>query len=328
MRDPSTSGPQCANYSVSERFAGEATTLQEEADCWAIELTLAPHDPVLQAEFLQWSEQSEQHRQAFQQALYHWQQSEQDLQGLHTQQRVKQVQRRWFLGAGLSAACSMAVWGLSPLGNELSSVWQQWGADYRTQTGERKVLQLAPALTVQLNTQSALSVAHQADRVALTLHSGEVAIQTHNQWCDLTLAQGHIQFFNSDLEVRQVAKQQWVVHCRQGWAQVQWQGTQYALQAGQRADFRAGHTVQLSHGEAHNSSWRDGILVFHEQPLQAVIDEVNRYRPGRVVLLNQDYAQRRFSANLLIEDVNQFIEQLRAQPDWQVREVGDYVLVS
>jgi len=33
------------------------------------------------------------------------------------------------------------------------------------------------------------------------------------------------------------------------------------------------------------SAWRKGELVFNQTPLAQVVDEINRYRPGRVVLL-------------------------------------------
>lgn len=330
MTNPCTAA-QKKTYQACARFMGEATNLQEEADCWALELALNPGDAMLRRELALWCQQSDQHQHAWEKACLQWQSSQQDMQNLFKQSQPKRLpstQRRWFLGAGLSAACGIAVWGLSPLGLNVVQSWEQWKADYATLTGERKVLQLAQHLTVQLNTRSALSVEQSAGRISLILHSGELAVQTHNQWCDLHTGTSQIQLFNSDLEVRQFHKQHLLVQCRQGWAQVQWEGRAYALQAGQAAHFRSGQAVQINSEQSVGSSWREGMLVFHEQPLQSVIDEVNRYRPGRVVLLNQDYAQRRFSANLHIENVDVFIEQLKAQPGWQVRQVGEYVLLS
>lgn len=35
------------------------------------------------------------------------------------------------------------------------------------------------------------------------------------------------------------------------------------------------------------TAWQRGKLIFEATPLSVVIDEINRYRPGRVVLLNE-----------------------------------------
>ncbi|NVI85263.1 iron dicitrate transport regulator FecR, partial [Janthinobacterium sp. BJB401] len=43
-------------------------------------------------------------------------------------------------------------------------------------------------------------------------------------------------------------------------------------------------------GEAN--AWRTGALSFAGQPLADVVDEINRYRPGRVVLRNAELGRR------------------------------------
>lgn len=43
------------------------------------------------------------------------------------------------------------------------------------------------------------------------------------------------------------------------------------------------------------TGWRRGVLVFDRQPLALVIEQLNRYRPGRVVLGNEALAQRQVS---------------------------------
>ncbi|EFV86941.1 hypothetical protein HMPREF0005_05958, partial [Achromobacter xylosoxidans C54] len=61
------------------------------------------------------------------------------------------------------------------------------------------------------------------------------------------------------------------------------------------------------------TAWRRGVLEFNGVPLAQVVDEINRYRPGRIVLVGDRLAgslvQARFSldqladAALLIRDV-------------------------
>lgn len=311
--------------------AGESLSLQDQADCWMLELETMPASPELKRQFQAWLAQSSLHQQAWQKAQRDWHQTQPQFrhmaQPLARPHPAVSAGRRWFLGAGLGAVAGAAAWGLAPAGLGIRT-WQNLRADHRTDTGEQKLVQLSPTVTVQLNTQSALRVSHDQDRFALELLSGELAMRAEHQLCELRSQQALLSFFNSEIELRQIAAQHSVLHCREGWVNIFWQGRQHELKAGQVAHLKQGQAWLPQAAQVQSSSWRQGMLVFHEEPLLQVIEEVNRYRPGRVVLLNQDYAQRRFSANLHIAQLDQFIEQLEVQPDWNVRRLGDYVFVS
>ena len=76
------------------------------------------------------------------------------------------------------------------------------------------------------------------------------------------------------------------------------------------------------------SDWRAGVVSFHDLPLEQAIDEINRYRPGRVVLMNGDLARRRLSARYEVQDLDQAIAQIQQLYGAQVRRVGDLVFLS
>lgn len=40
-------------------------------------------------------------------------------------------------------------------------------------------------------------------------------------------------------------------------------------------------------------AWRERMLVFNDVPLATVIDEINRYRPGMLLLLDKALGRRR-----------------------------------
>ena len=52
------------------------------------------------------------------------------------------------------------------------------------------------------------------------------------------------------------------------------------------------------------SAWRRGLLIFRNQPLSQVIAEVNRYRPGRIVLTDTALSQRPVYAVFHIDRIN------------------------
>ena len=41
--------------------------------------------------------------------------------------------------------------------------------------------------------------------------------------------------------------------------------------------------------------WREGVLVFRDMPLSEAVAEINRYRPGRIMVLDDALAARRVS---------------------------------
>ena len=63
---------------------------------------------------------------------------------------------------------------------------------------------------------------------------------------------------------------------------------QQTLEEGQSARYSAAQGVQKLPGFdlSAATSWRRGVLVFDRQPLGHVIEQLNRYRPGQIILAN------------------------------------------
>ncbi len=58
------------------------------------------------------------------------------------------------------------------------------------------------------------------------------------------------------------------------------------------------------------TSWRSGLLVFQNRPLAEVIGEVNRYRPGRIIITNEDLGRRVVNGTFRGDQVDTFIAQI------------------
>ena len=50
-------------------------------------------------------------------------------------------------------------------------------------------------------------------------------------------------------------------------------------------------------------AWREQVLVFNNATLATVVDEINRYRPGMLVLLNKELGQRRVHARFNLQQL-------------------------
>ncbi len=58
------------------------------------------------------------------------------------------------------------------------------------------------------------------------------------------------------------------------------------------------------------TAWNDGIVVFDAAPVSQVITEINRYRPGKIILTNDELGRRLFSARLRVENIGNVVRQI------------------
>jgi transmembrane sensor len=76
------------------------------------------------------------------------------------------------------------------------------------------------------------------------------------------------------------------------------------------------------------SAWRQGALVFNEVRLSEVVDEINRYRSGQVVLMKSSAQNYRVSGRFLIASLDSALSQIQGMFDLTGRSLpaGLYIL--
>lgn len=275
--------------------------LQEEAFIWLDRLADgAVTRPELQA-FKRWQSTSPAHEAAFDDAKRQWKAMKPALVGLLQANPAKaarhdrlvrgygpQPGRRAFLGAAVSAA---AVAGVAlvhpPLG-----LWPsagEWRADFRTATGEQRTVALADQVSVTLNTQTSVrrQVALGGETMGIDLISGEAAIDLTSRGPLFTVLAGvgRSTAESGRFAVRHLDDKVYVT-CVEGAVRVEHPAGSRLLRANQQTIYRhesIGGIAGVNSVDA--SAWRKGELVFNQTPLAQVVDEINRYRSGRVVLL-------------------------------------------
>jgi transmembrane sensor len=120
------------------------------------------------------------------------------------------------------------------------------------------------------------------------------------------------------------------VTCLAGAVEVVWQRRRQTLDAGQQLvyDERGVQAVTAApKGEA--SAWRTGALSFAGQPLSQVVDEINRYRPGRVLLRNPELGRRLVRMRFSIRQMDGALAMIRDLYGAQMTSLpGGIVLLS
>ena len=175
----------------------------------------------------------------------------------------------------------MGAWG--------ASAWLPAG-DYRTAVGEQRTVSLSDGSTVQLNTDTALSITMTDGSRRLTLHRGEafftVAPDASRPF-EVVADHGVIRALGTTFNVRTDHDLTTVT--------VAEHGVKVMLESDVSVDVQAGERIQYHHNQWLGSveqtdmtrtlAWRRHRLMFDHDPLPVVLAELSRYRSGRLVFL-------------------------------------------
>jgi transmembrane sensor len=286
-----------------------------------------------------WRRQSPAHEAAFTEATRLWQDIGPATRALIMEQGPlvwppRQTSRRAILGGAVGAfAAATAVYAAvdPPLG--LWPSFEELRADYRTATGEQRVLTLADDVSVQMNTQTSIAVAAaNTNTDQLTLIAGEASFAMPSKSAKslavvaeagrTTAAQARFDISNIGDSV--------CVTCFDGEIRVE-QGAQVATVGASRQlrydRYGLGETVTINPTEA--SAWQNGILIFRDAPLSYVVTEINRYRQGRVILLNAALGRKDVNGRFKIQRIDEVLAWIEEVLGAKSRSLpGGIVLLS
>lgn len=302
---------------------GHRRTLQREAQAWLVRLTSGRVTEADGAAFRCWCAQSPEHARAFAQARQVWQKMQpaaRQIAGRVPASRswAGRAGRRAFLGGAVTAATAYLL-VRPPLG-----LWPgltEWQADYRTGTGEQRQLTLAGGLQVELNTQTRINVQQgqaMGGVVGIELVAGEAEILTAARaggepMCQVLAGPGRITAMAARFNVRYTDAKVYV-SCLQGEVSVESGpgGAPVRLLASQQLSYDdAGHSTPMPIDGAQVSAWRQRMLVFNGVPLAAVIEELNRYRRGRIVLTDPALGRNPVQAHFSLDRLDEAIALIR-----------------
>lgn len=325
----------------SQALPTEAERLLDEACDWVGKMHSGEFSPTDRQQLDDWRAADARHEQAWRKAMALWQSMEQ-LRGRKIpgaepllQERYPRTStsskpkpaphsKRWLA----AACCAMLAIGLT-----LAFPPQLWQADYITSKGEQKSIRLADGSNVMLNTDSALAVHYDNAIRRIELLQGEAFFQVakdadhpfvvttdgrevraigtafdvrrHNGYTDVELIEGIV-------EIQDARHHQ---HKR--------------LQAGQTALIGADSIeIQRSRPPESMAVWRDGFLQLDGLPLSEAVAQINRYRSGKVILLNDALANTRISGLFRLDELDQAVASLQsAVPQLQMVQITPYLVV-
>lgn len=298
----------------------DSAAIRHEAQAWVVRLSSKGATTDDAEAFKRWCACSRAHATAFAQARAVWQdlrpaaQRVQRKEAAHAAQRTAgRPGRRAFLGTAVAASAAWLVvrppLGLWPALGEL-------GADVRTGIGEQRELITPDGVVVQLNTRTRIDLGRTEGGVPmLELIEGEAEIRTDGgaaaSAVQVTAGDGVITAERARFNVRLIGGEVCVT-CLAGRVDVQRGNARSTIEADRQLAYAdAAAAVARPANAGAVSAWRRRQLVFERTPLAEVVDEVNRYRPGKLILTNAEVGRQRVQASFSIDRLDDVVALVR-----------------
>jgi transmembrane sensor len=240
------------------------------------------------------------------------------------------TRRRMVLGGAVAASAAAYYMATRPPLGLWPSV-AELQAQYRTGTGERQNIALAPGVSIEMNTQTSLSIPAGGNAPLIRLIAGEAMVTAQRDAgapVVVAAAAGRVSSSNATFDVRcDGANVQ--VTCVEGEVRIEHASDVVVLQSGQRSGYGDG----VLHGAeqvdpARITAWRSGLLIFHGQSLSRVVAELNRYRHGRIILTNAALGRLPINGVFHLDRLDGVIDQIKALGASMMELPGGVVLLG
>lgn len=324
----------------------QAIKLLGEARRWVVRMRSGEVTPADRDALKTWQNLSPAHRRALAEATAQWDAlrvlarastagDERPTARQPSASRLHVTRRAW-LGGAMAASIGGAVYlaARPPLG--LWPSLADLNADYRTGVGEQREIVLAEAVSVEMNTRTSLAVPENGGTGRqIELINGEITVTAKSANLPagepfvVVARNGRTSAAQATFDLRDDDGMV-TVTCLDGEVSVECQGTAAKLPARHKVAYGAlglGHVIETDPRVIE--AWRKGLLVFDNQPLSLVIPEINRYRRGRIVLLNEEIGRLPLDATFRLDRIDEVVPKIAHIFDLKVRTLpGGLVLLG
>lgn len=308
-------------------------TIEDKAQFWLLRLTSGDVSAGELEEFKSWCAADPHHQAAYEEVRSLWN----DIEGLKPSfgqnPKVEQVKPyRPYpvrIYGGLMAAC-VAFLMLYNL-NIVSLIF----ADYSTGVGEQARITLPDGSRVTLNTDTALSVDYSEGQRTITLLQGEAFFEVEKDATrpfDVHARRGQTTAVGTAFVVRNVNEKVRIT-VTEGTVRITSPSGEEArgvfVDAGQRVSYRdnsaPGKAIPFHLTSA--LAWQRGKIALSNLALIDAFKEIDRYRPGKILVLASHKNLEAVTARLSLKNLDKDIENLASIHGLSVINVTDYLMI-
>lgn len=278
--------------------------------------------------FEAWRQAHPDHDKAYQLVVHTWQSNVLDI-ALETFSAIPPAAKakpsaalRWAATAVLSLLLGVGI---------VYSGWlERWQADYYTLPGQQQAVQLADGSKVLLNSDTVINVEFGNAQRGVKLLQGEAYFEVTpdaNRPFTVNTKLGNVQVLGTQFAVRadteiSVDVESGKVACsdKQG-------KTEHLLKGQHVAISKQGLTAPKPFDKEQTFAWLKGRLIFRDQPLASVIQELQRYQSGKIFITDSHLANKRISGNYKLNDTQALLANLAHMTGAKIRHFSPLITV-
>lgn len=290
-----------------------------EALDWFVRLQAGEGDARIVREFRAWIEGDAGRAAAFEKVAATWGAPElllatrnvAEATGFSTP-RPKSRRRSLVKKAAAVTTAVILAFGLA----HLSELTVRFRADYVTAAGEQRAVVLPDGSKMTLNTETAVALDFSRGRRGVTILQGEVyfdVLPGQNLKFEVVGQFGQVEVKGTAFSVRLDDKEDSVVLSR-GSVDVarRAQSRDHTVLApGEMVSVTATSVLPVTRVDTGRSlAWLEGRISFYDQPLGRILNDIRRYYPGRIFVLNNGIEQTAVSGNYKLDQPALIIQSL------------------
>ena len=186
-------------------------------------------------------------------------------------------------------------------------------SDYSTRVGELRTLNVADGSQIILNTDSAIDVTISGSQRLITLQSGEIHIETGKDQAArpflVDTAEGRLRALGTRFTVRQLQGRTHLAVLEGAVEVTPEHGQALVVNARQQIDFSRLQVNNITPVDELQAAWTQGMLMADAMPLNRLIAQLERYRPGRL-RLDPSISTLRVSGAYPLTDTDKALDML------------------
>jgi transmembrane sensor len=200
-----------------------------------------------------------------------------------------------------------------------------WRYDDVTHPGERRQITLSDGSHVEMNIDTALSVDFVPGYRRVTLARGEAYFDvTHDAERPFLVRAGRaeVQVLGTAFSVRREGDGA-IVTVARGRVQVSDGSTSVVVTPEQQVSYTEGRHAPVKAVDTYDTlGWRRGRLVIQDESLRQIVQELNRYYPGRIVLTADIAGEKLLNAVIDLDHIDDWIKALAESQPVKVSQFG------
>lgn len=244
--------------------------------------------------------------------------------------RIIPPRRQRFIIARVASAllvCSLLTFFLQP------ELLQNLHSDYHTSTGEQRQIQLADGSRVRLNTDSAVTVDVAGNPRRVQLLRGEAYFEVAHApqrpfWVEAGETRARVTGTAFSVSRNQESITITVTEGRVETSTQNHAEQSTLLTPGKSAHYQGQQLTGVQTTDVQRTlAWRQGQMVFVQATLSEVVEQINRYRPGRLIITDEQLKSRPITAVFSVHKLDDAVAALERTFGIRARRLTDYLVL-